>query len=424
MSDAMRPPNDALMWLRRGLRAMHAGDRAQAKRCFQSAHDAEPDNIVVLLWQAWLADDREECLVLLNHVLELDPHNQRARAGIRWARQRPYFPSEQAGPPDEAIPAMQEEVPGALYGFQEPPGEAPLLQKRRAEVAQVERPRRRLRLLGLLVVVGLIGIGLLLLARYMPGMTIISSLAAPSPTMTSAPSDTPTATPTGTPTPTTTSSPTATISPTYTTTSSPSATTTHTPSPSSTPTSTDTPTLTPLPTSTPTPTGTATPVPVPTHTTTPTASPTLISAVETPGPTPGAPVTRGTKWIDVNLTKQQLTAYEGTVPVFQATVSTGLPGTLTVVGSFNIYWKLVASDMSGPGYYLANVPYIMYFHRGYAICGSYWRSNSGYPMGGCISLRTEDAKWIFDWAGPVLLPGNKEVRASPENPGTLVVIHH
>jgi lipoprotein-anchoring transpeptidase ErfK/SrfK len=127
----------------------------------------------------------------------------------------------------------------------------------------------------------------------------------------------------------------------------------------------------------------------------------------------------------VNLTNQQLTAYEGTVPVFQATVSTGLPGTPTVVGSFNIYWKLVASDMSGPGYYLTDVPYTMYFHRGYALHGTYWHSNFGYPIShGCINLRTEDAKWVFDWVGPVLLPGNTQVRASLENPGTLVVIHH
>jgi lipoprotein-anchoring transpeptidase ErfK/SrfK len=120
-----------------------------------------------------------------------------------------------------------------------------------------------------------------------------------------------------------------------------------------------------------------------------------------------------------------MTAYEGNTPVFETLVSTGLPNTPTVAGRFRIYLKLSATDMAGPGYYLPDVPYTMYFHRGYALHGTYWHHNFGQPMShGCVNLRTEDAKWLFDWASPLLPPKATSVRASDANPGTLVVVHY
>ncbi len=138
---------------------------------------------------------------------------------------------------------------------------------------------------------------------------------------------------------------------------------------------------------------------------------------------PSGPGANGEKWIDVDLTKQQLTAYEGNAPVYQALVSTGLPGTPTVIGQFRIYWKLVATDMAGPGYYLPAVPYTMYFLRGYSLHGTYWHHNFGQPMShGCVNLRTEDAKWLFDWTDPPLPSGATQVQAN--GTGTLVVVHN
>jgi lipoprotein-anchoring transpeptidase ErfK/SrfK len=137
-------------------------------------------------------------------------------------------------------------------------------------------------------------------------------------------------------------------------------------------------------------------------------------------PPPGA---NGEKWIDVDLTQQQLTAYQGNTPVFQTLVSTGLPGTPTVAGQFHIYWKLLASDMAGPGYYLPAVPYTMYFLRGYSLHGTYWHHNFGQPMShGCVNLRTEDAKWLFDWTDPPLPAGATQVQSN--GGGTLVVVHN
>lgn len=120
-------------------------------------------------------------------------------------------------------------------------------------------------------------------------------------------------------------------------------------------------------------------------------------------PAPSVPVNNpgvsGEKWIDVNLSTQTITAYQGQTPVYSALVSTGLWGTPTVVGTFSIYAKYLATPMSGPGYYLPNVPHTMYFHKGYAIHGAYWHNNFGTPMShGCVNLSLPDAEWFYNWA--------------------------
>ena len=116
----------------------------------------------------------------------------------------------------------------------------------------------------------------------------------------------------------------------------------------------------------------------------------------TPVPNPGG---SGERWIDVNLSQQRITAYQGQTPVYSAIVSTGLPGTPTVVGTFSIYVKYRYTPMSGPGYYLPNVPHTMYFYGGYAIHGAYWHNNFGTPMShGCVNLSLPDAEWFYNFA--------------------------
>ncbi len=125
------------------------------------------------------------------------------------------------------------------------------------------------------------------------------------------------------------------------------------------------------------------------------------SSTSTPAPVPPTPPVAdyGGKWIDVDLTYQVLRAYAGQTLIFQTLVSTGLPATPTVAGTYRIYVKYVSAPMSGPGYYLPNVPYIMYFYRGYALHGTYWHSNFGRPMShGCVNLSVTDAEWLFNWA--------------------------
>ncbi|MFZ5881194.1 MAG: L,D-transpeptidase family protein [Chloroflexota bacterium] len=176
------------------------------------------------------------------------------------------------------------------------------------------------------------------------------------------------------------------------------------------------PSLTPFPTDTPTPEPTLTPE----ATATPEASSTP-EVTETPGllyavivedtPTseyvpPAEPeiandpgTSFGGRWIDVNLSQQRVYAYEGDTIVNSFLASTGTWQTPTVTGTFKIWIKLRSTTMSGPGYYLTNVPYTMYFHGGYGIHGTYWHNNFGTPMShGCVNLRTSDAEWLFYWA--------------------------
>ena len=107
----------------------------------------------------------------------------------------------------------------------------------------------------------------------------------------------------------------------------------------------------------------------------------------------------GERWIDVNLSTQTLVAYVGQKAVFRTQVSTGTPRTPTVAGTYRVYVKHKSTRMRGPGYDLPNVPYVMYFYKGYGLHGTYWHNNFGTPMShGCVNLSVDDARWLYDWA--------------------------
>ena len=165
---------------------------------------------------------------------------------------------------------------------------------------------------------------------------------------------------------------------------------TLTASPTATFTTTPTATLTPTPTVTPSPSPTATS----TFTATVTASPT---ATKQPTPTPALYDQNG-RWIDVDLTNQTLYAYEGETVVQSFLISSGMVNTPTLTGQYNIYVKYEYADMSGPGYYIPDVPYTQYYSNSYGIHAATWHNNFGTPMShGCINMRLEDAKWLFNW---------------------------
>src|SRR5258708_32551626 len=71
----------------------------------------------------------------------------------------------------------------------------------------------------------------------------------------------------------------------------------------------------------------------------------------------------------------------------------------TRAGQLHIYIKCRYKDMSGPGYFLPNVPWTMFFYQGYALHGTYWHCNFGTPMShGCVTLSIPDAEWLYNWA--------------------------
>ncbi|MBI1281088.1 MAG: L,D-transpeptidase family protein [Anaerolineaceae bacterium] len=113
---------------------------------------------------------------------------------------------------------------------------------------------------------------------------------------------------------------------------------------------------------------------------------------------PAAPTNSG-RSIVVSTGEQRIYAYEDGTLVHSHLASTGLPATPTVLGDYKIYVKYLADDMSGPGYFLPQVPYTMYFYQGYGIHGTYWHNSFGRPMShGCVNLPTPEAQWFFDWA--------------------------
>jgi len=128
-------------------------------------------------------------------------------------------------------------------------------------------------------------------------------------------------------------------------------------------------------------------------------------------------VTRDEKRIVIDLSRQELKAFEKDLVVLQTKISTGKPRlsdpkdkpTTTPVGSFRIRNKLPSRHM-GYGaltddifaYELPGVPWTMLFHKdGYALHGAYWHNNFGTRMShGCVNMRYTDAQWLFRWTSP------------------------
>lgn len=152
-------------------------------------------------------------------------------------------------------------------------------------------------------------------------------------------------------------------------------------------------------------------------------------------PKPPSDLAAGEKWIDVDLRDQSLVAMEGDKPVYATIVSTGRRSDepdkdhRTVEGSFRIREKHVTVTMDDDGasdgtYRIQDVPWVMYFEKGYALHGAFWHAAFGREKShGCVNLQPFDAKRLFEWAGPKLPEGWHGVVANKENPGTRVVTH-
>lgn len=105
------------------------------------------------------------------------------------------------------------------------------------------------------------------------------------------------------------------------------------------------------------------------------------------------------RWILVDISSQTLTAWEGSNPVYAVKVSTGKKKTPTLIGTFNIQTKHRKARMRGADYDVQNVPYVMYYDRGYGIHGAYWHRSFGTPVShGCVNVAPNHAKWLYNWA--------------------------
>jgi len=317
--------------------ALRRGEYTQARRLAQRVLAKDPENL-----EAWLLlgglSKPSASLNYLGKALELAPEDPRVQKAYQWARNR-------LAQADDKIRADQTREIRTAHPSrgQYPPEIQPPL------VVETHRPVWVWTFIALLVLTALF-FSLDLIPPQLVGAVEkagpINQMDIPKPSLT----------PTVTPTPTSTYTP--------------------------------TPTQTPTPTKTATATSTQTPTKTPTYQPTATAIPTDIPIADLSG-----------RWIDVDLSEQRLRAYQDDEVVRTFVVSTGTAAHPTPVGRFAVWIMLRYDDMSGPGYYLPDVPYTMYFYSDYGIHGTYWHSNFGTPMShGCVNMVTEEAGWLFNWS--------------------------
>ena len=176
----------------------------------------------------------------------------------------------------------------------------------------------------------------------------------------------------------------------------------------------------------------------------------------TPHRWPGA-AERGEKWIDIAIEDETLTMWEGKKPVFVTLVSAGQDGLKdpkttksTIRGFFRLKSKHItatmdsserssqsggaapspsageaqeADDQHDSSFELRDVPYVQYFHEGYALHAAYWHDRFGIPRShGCINLAPIDAMRVFRFTDPPVPEGWHGIQIEP-NKGTVVIVH-
>ena len=126
-----------------------------------------------------------------------------------------------------------------------------------------------------------------------------------------------------------------------------------------------------------------------------------------PPPLPaGAP--RAGRWVDVNLTQQLVTAYEGAAPVRTEPTTTGMAGWETPEGTFAVLNRVANETMTSGAigaedfYRLEDVLFTQYFtDRGHALHFAWWRTPEtiGRPGShGCVNLLLDPARFFWDFA--------------------------
>ena len=144
----------------------------------------------------------------------------------------------------------------------------------------------------------------------------------------------------------------------------------------------------------------------------------------------------GEKWIDVDLTRQSLVAFEGSRPVFATLISSGRRNPQdkekdfpTPTGSYRIREKHVTTTMDGDvasdgPYSIEDVPWVMYFQGSYALHAAFWHDSFGRMRShGCVNMAPEDARTLFAWTDPPLPAGWHGVFSRDETSGTRIVVH-
>jgi len=366
--------------------ALRRGDPQSARKLGEQAALLAPEMEDVWLVLAASDPDPREALAYARKALELKPESRRARQGVEWASGRlKQAQASKAG--DVAIEDSRNKRPAAL-------------EDRHAYQTAIPFPELKSKRINwlfpaLLIIAGCMLVGLMaFFALTSPVLaSIVSSVGkpVPAPAQEKLWAQVEISKPASTPINGSAFAPQIAATPTDVRTD-PSPTAMPTKRPRSTPTEipTEEPTASQTPEATETPGSMAMEI-VPDTSTSDYVQPTSNPEFPSSG--------NGERWIDVDLTNQRVYAYEGDIIVNSFIVSTGTWRTPTVTGKFKVYIRLRSGSMRGPGYFLPDVPYIMYFHKSYGLHGTYWHNNFGTPMShGCVNLSIDDAAWLYNWS--------------------------
>jgi hypothetical protein len=146
--------------------------------------------------------------------------------------------------------------------------------------------------------------------------------------------------------------------------------------------------------------------------------------------TPPPELSATERWIDVDVERQLLVAYDGTRPVFATLISSGRDSaqTRTPRGVYRIWIKLRDSDMRESdrpaleqSYALEQVPWVQYFKDNYGLHAAFWHDRFGERHSrGCVNLSPRDARTLFQFTRPTLPPGWFAIRPTEADPSTAV----
>ncbi len=134
----------------------------------------------------------------------------------------------------------------------------------------------------------------------------------------------------------------------------------------------------------------------------------------------------GERWIDIDLDRQLLVAYEGDLPVYATLVSSGKNKTPTETGIFRVWIKFAETDMSGQmadeeAYSVSTVPWTQYYAKDLALHTTYWHDKLGLARShGCVNLAPTDARFLYFWSSPDVPPGWTMAHGVVERPGSMV----
>jgi len=155
----------------------------------------------------------------------------------------------------------------------------------------------------------------------------------------------------------------------------------------------------------------------------------LASSLRHLSPTTLAPISsdRPDKKVIVDLASQELTCFEGEMPILSTRTATGFGAYHTPRGEYEVVRKSHTSYMiggAGADYYnLPGVSFPTYFTRtAIAVHGTYWHNDYGRPRShGCVNVLTDAAQFVFRWAAPPA-PYDQQQIVVKRGEGTKVVV--